>query len=312
MNIRILLIATGLATLAGGCTYTPDYGYGDRGYPPYYGVYRDTDSYDGYFYVQIIYIDGEPWYVDDYRRAHPIPPNLRSHFRNSAWVRSLPPRFGHDDDMRDGYRLSRIVYVDDVPVYVDDDRRVHPLPAQVRSRFSYQGVVRPRDAGRIGREPQPVPQPHEGTAPRPLPPDAGRERERAMPPPDLRNQQPEAPPAYGRERERTGPPAAGAQPAPGPATLPDRVYAPQQGRPTPPADRDGRSEPAGRAPAQPSDRDAGRGRPTQQESGRKAEDARRGTGAEQQKKGKATGGDARGRDDNGQDKRRGRDNPPGD
>lgn len=272
MNIRTLLIAAGLATLAGGCTVTPD--YDDRGYGPGYPVYRDTDAYDGYFYVQIIYIDGDPWYVDDYRRAHPIPPHLRSHFRNASWARSLPPRWGHDDNMRDGYRLSRIVYVNDAPVYVDDDRRARPLPAQVRSRFTYQEVVTPRDAGRDGGERlQPRP-PRYDNAPRPLPPSSGRE---TMPKPPMTE---------------------------------ERVHVTPPGRPVQPSVPDDRGAPAGRSMEKPADHGAGRDRPVLQESGRKANEGQRAGGAAEKKNGKATGR-GKGRDDDGQDPGRGRDRQPG-
>lgn len=310
MNIRTLLIAAGLATLAGGCTYTPDYDYGDRGYGPGYPVYRDTDAYEGYFYVQIIYIDGEPWYVDDYRRAHPIPPHLRSHFRNSSWTRSLPPRWGRDTEMRDGYPLSRIVYINDVPQYVDDDRRARPLPAQLRSRFSYQGVVRSRDAGRNGGErPQPQ-QPRYDNEPRPMPPAYGREREREMPPANGRMQEREAPPSYGRERERIEPPANGRETMPKPPMMQERMREEQQIRPAPPSVRDDRRGPAGQATEQPSGRGADTRRPVPQESGRKANDGQRAGGADAKKNEKATRR-GKGRDDDGQDKGSGKDRQPG-
>ncbi len=313
MNIRTLLIAAGLAMLAGGCTVTPD--YDDRGYGPGHPVYRDTDAYGGYFYVQIIYIDGEPWYVDDYRRAHPIPPHLRSHFRNASWARSLPPRWGRDNEVRDGYRLSRIVYVNDAPVYVDDDRRARPLPAQVRSRFTYQEVVTPRDAGRDGGErPQPQP-PRYDNAPRPLPPSSGRERDRPEPP------------AYGRE-QREMPPSSGRETMPKPPMTQDRVREEQQirqappamtpervrvtppGRPVQPSVPDDRGAPAGRSMEKPADRGAGRDRPVLQESGRKANEGQRAGGAAEKKNGQATGR-GKGRDDDGQDPGRGRDSQPG-
>ena len=309
MNIRTLLIAAGLATLA-GCAVGPY--WDDEGvYGPGYPVYRDTDFYEGYYYVQIIYIDGEPWYVDDYRRAHPIPPHLRSHFRNSSWARSLPPRFGRDDDMRDGYPLSRIVYVNDVPVYVDDDLRARPLPSHLRNEFPYQGVVRPRDAGRNGGEPRPFPQRRYDNEPMPMPPSYGREPARELPPANGRMQEREAPPPYGRERERMAPPASGPQGVPRPMMTPERVREAPQGRPAPPAVRDGRGEPAGRPMAPPSDRGTGMGRPVPQESGRKANDGQRGGGgADQRKNGKATGRGT-GRDDGGQDTGSVRGNRPG-
>ena len=291
MNIRTLLIAAGLATLA-GCAVGPY--WDDEGvYGPGYPVYHDTDSYGGYYYVQIIYIDGEPWYVDDYRRAHPIPPQLRSHFRNSSWTRSLPPRFGHDDDVRDGYRLSRIVYVNDVPVYVDDDRRARPLPERVRSQFRYQGVVTPQPPA-YGRE-------------REMPPSNGRMQQREMQGPDGRMQQREMPPSNARERERPAPPVNAPQMMPQPPMQQERMreqyqmrpMQQQQVRPAQPPVRDGRGEPPGRPMAPPSDRGTGMGRPVPQESGSKANDGQHGS-ADGRKSGKPTGRGT-GRDDGGQD-----------
>lgn len=318
MNLRTALILAGLATLAGGCTVAP---YGEPVYGPGYPVYSDADSYGGYFYFQIIYIDGAPWYVDDYRHAHPIPPHLRSHFRDSSWARSLPPRFGDDDDVRDGYRLSRIVYVNDVPLYVGDDRQARPVPSRVRGRFPYQEVVTPRDARRNGGERPPVPQPRYDNGARPMAPAYGREPERQAPPgygrdperqaPPVYGREPERqappaygrepdrqappaygreremPPSYGRERERMGPPSYGPQTAPQPAMAPERVREAPQGRPQPAA-REGRGEPQGRSMEQPSDRGAGMGRPAPQDGGRNANDAQRG-GTESRQNGKAPG-----------------------
>ncbi|MGE5320262.1 MAG: hypothetical protein ACM3KD_08780, partial [Hyphomicrobiaceae bacterium] len=341
MNIRTLLIAAGLATLASGCVVAPDY---DRGYGPGYPVYGDTDAYGGYYYVQIIYIDGEPWYVDDYRRAHPIPPRLRSHFRYSSWTRSLPPRFGDDDDVRDGYRLSRIVYVNDVPVYVDDDRRARPLPERVRSQFRYQGVVMPQPPA-YGREREMPPangrmQQREMQGPngrmqqREMQGPDGRMQQREMQGPDGRMQQREMPPSNGRERERRAPPAYGPQNMPSPTMAPERMrmappvlpaqpavrddrggptMAPERMRvappvlPAQPAVRDGRGGPA----EQPAGRGAGAGRPMRQESGRGAIDGQRPGSADQKKNGKPSGRGAD-RNENGREKGRGAGDQPRD
>ncbi|MFZ3175385.1 MAG: hypothetical protein WA146_10870, partial [Thiobacillus sp.] len=167
MNIRTIVIVAGLAALAGGCAVAPRQ-YEDRGYQQGYPVYRENDSYEGYYYARVVYIDGDPWYVDDYRRARPIPRHLHSHFRNSSWTRSLPPRFSQDSGVRDGYPLSRIVYINDVPHHVDNDRRARPISTKLRSRFSYGTVVPGNERGRgIGeREEQPA---------------YGRERERREP-----------------------------------------------------------------------------------------------------------------------------------
>lgn len=289
MNLRTLMFAAGLAALATGCTVAPDV-YDDGMYGPGYPVYRDTDAYDGYYYVQIIYIDGEPWYVDDYRYAHPIPPRLRSHFRDSSWTRSLPPRFGRDTEVRDGYPLSRIVYINDVPQYVDDDRRARPLPSQVRSRFSYQRVVTPRDVRRNGTDRPPSPQQGYGSGARPMPPAYEREQERPQPP------------AYGRERMQQ--PDMGPRPAQGPTMMQERMREVPPLRPAQPAVRDGRGAPAGQA-GEPVRRGA-ETRPTPQQRGRDTNDGRRG---DQKQNGKADGR-GKGRDDSGQDGVRRRDTQP--
>lgn len=149
MTLRAIVMVAGLATLVGGCsTPSEPRHHDDRGYPYDHRVYRDTDSYQGYYYVRIIYISGTPWYVDDYRRVRPIPRHLHSHFQHSTWVRSLPPRFGRDREVRDGYDVSRIVYINNVPHYVDDDRRARAVPDRVRSRFDYQVVVPRQGDGR--------------------------------------------------------------------------------------------------------------------------------------------------------------------
>lgn len=43
--------------------------------------------------------------------------------------------------MRDGYDVSRIVYINDVPYYVDDDRRTRAVPDRLHNRFEYRVVV---------------------------------------------------------------------------------------------------------------------------------------------------------------------------
>ncbi|MDP1863495.1 MAG: hypothetical protein Q8K52_06265 [Thiobacillus sp.] len=184
MTLRTLVIVAGLATLVGGCsTPSEPRQQDDRGYPHDHRVYRDTDSYEGYYYVRIIYINGDPWYVDDYRRVRPIPRHLHSHFQYSTWVRSLPPRFGREREMRDGYDLSRIVYINDVPHYVDDDRRTRAVPDRLHNRFEYRVVVPQQREGRRGDDrrgderPRPS-QRYDDRETRPVPPASGREQER--------------------------------------------------------------------------------------------------------------------------------------
>lgn len=259
MSFRTMIVVAGLATLAGGCAVEPRQ-YDDRGYRYEPRVYRDTDSYQGYFYFRVIYISGTPWYVDEYRRVRPIPPHLHSHFRDASWARSLPPRFGRDREVRDGYDISRIVYINDVPHYVDDDRRARPVPDRVRSRFEYRVIVPQQDADRRGDDrrgdnrqgdnrqgddrrgddrPQPS-QRYDDREARPVPPAYGRERE--VSPSQGREQERQENQAYERERER------------------DRQAPPAQVR------------------EQPSERGAGRdeGRPTGQDKGRNGDDDQRG------------------------------------
>src|SRR5512139_2500541 len=228
MTIRTLLIVAGLAALAGGCTVTT-HEYGEPQRQSNYGVFHEDDSYEGYYYVQIVYINGDPWYVDEYRRARPVPPQLRSHFRYSSWTRSLPPRFGRDDEVRDGYALSRIVYINDVPHYVDDDRRARPVPNPLRSRFSYVTVMQDNDRDRGGRPMQPA---YERGQERRMPPAFVRERQDS--PSYGREREREVPPSYGREPERMKPPSFGAEAMPKPAMMPERVREEQQGRQAPP------------------------------------------------------------------------------
>lgn len=211
MTLRTMVMVAGLAAFAGGCA-VHEHEYEERRYHSSYGVYQEDDAYEGYYYVRIVYINGDPWYVDDYRRARPVPRKLYGHFRNTAWTRSLPPRFADDDEVRDGYRVSRIVYINDVPHYVDDDHRARPVPPRVRNRFSYVTVVKGDDRGR-GERPM---QPGFGRGPeRRMPPAFGQEREGRNEPPDYvrvreRNESPavvrererQEPPSYGRERER--------------------------------------------------------------------------------------------------------------
>ncbi len=218
MTLRAMVLVAGLATLAGGCAsfYEPRQQDG-RGYPHDHRVYRDTDSYQGYYYVRIIYINGDPWYVDDYRRVRPIPRHLHSHFQYSTWVRSLPPRFGSEREMRDGYDISRIVYINNVPHYVDDDRRTRAVPDRLHNRFEYRVVVPQQGDGRRGNERRSddhrgdegrgdersqSQQRYDGREARPVPPASGREQERQDPSAHGREREREIAPSNERERER--------------------------------------------------------------------------------------------------------------
>lgn len=325
MTFRTMMIVAGLATLAGGCAVTSD----DprprdvRVYPQDRPIYRETDSYEGYFYFRIIYISGTPWYVDDYRRVRPIPRHLHSHFAYSTWVRSLPPRFGRDRVVRDGYDLSRIVYINNVPHYVDDDRRARQMPDQVRNRFDYRVVVPQQGADRRdddrrgddrqgddrrGDDRSSYPQRYDGREARPVQPVYGREQDRKEPPAYGRER--DSQPAQGRELERQENRAYERErdrvtsPVPRTETLPRRTEAQEstreeRDRRAPPVGRDERNAPPAQAREQPSERGSSRdeGRPTSQDRGRKGDEPRAEPAAEM-KNGNAPGrGKDRGEDE---------------
>jgi hypothetical protein len=262
MTIRTMVIVAGLAALAGGCTVTPRH-YEDRGYQQDHHVYRENDSYEGYYYVRVVYINGDPWYVDDYRRARPIPRHLHSHFRNSSWTRSLPPRFSQDTGVRDGYSLSRIVYINDVPHHVDNDRRARPVSTKLRSRFSYGAVVPGNDRGR-------------GVGERDEQPAFGRGREREEQPAYVRGRERDEQPAYVRERERRGPQIFGAESMPRPALTQERVRE-ERVRQDSPFARDVRHAPAGQVEQRSSQRgeDGDERRAMQHNNGRNGNDDQR-------------------------------------
>lgn len=208
MTIRNLVMVAGLAAVASGCVVAPGH-YEERRYESDHRVvYHENDSYEGYYYARVVYISGDPWYVDDYRRARPIPRHLHAHFRNSSWTRSLPPRFSQDTGVRDGYHLSRIVYINDAPHHIDDDRRARPVPTRLRSRFSYVTVVQDNDRGRkVGGRPESPVQVRERE--RDERPAYGRDREREEQPAYGRGREREERPAYVRDRDRDEQPAFG-------------------------------------------------------------------------------------------------------
>jgi hypothetical protein len=208
MTIRNMVMVAGLAAVASGCVVAPGH-YEERRYESNHRVvYHENDSYEGYYYARVVYISGDPWYVDEYRRARPIPRHLHAHFRNSSWTRSLPPRFSQDTVVRDGYHLSRIVYINDAPHHIDDDRRARPVPTKLRSRFSYVTVVQDNDRGRQvgGRPESPVVVRERERVEQPV---HVRERERVEQPAYVRGRDRDEQPAYGRGRERDEQPAYG-------------------------------------------------------------------------------------------------------
>ena len=318
MTRRTTVLILGMAALAGGCTVTPHH-HEVRDYPDErrviheddayerHVIYED-DAYEGYYYVRIVYLGGVPWYVDEDLRARPVPPHLRSHFRYGAWSRSAPPSFGRDSGMRDGYRLSRIVYIDGIPHHVDEGRHARPIPTRLRSRFAYESVARHDDGRRPGERAAP-PFARVGNEARPLPPAYGRERQypplreadnapgRGMPPGHMREEARPLPPTAAREREEPSTFGRGgalgrvtervreeARPLP-PATARERQQqpvfetdgGPRRGMPQPPMRADtSRQDPPfadrGRVrqeERQPAEREQGWDEPPQQGSGRR-------------------------------------------
>lgn len=140
MNLRNSLLLAGLAVLMAGCVVTPRPSYRDyeQPYDEGYYDYRNTPSYEGYYYVRIIFIGNVPYYVDDNRYIRPIPPRLYDNFRSYPY-NSLgrPPVFSRDTEVRDGYPVSRIIYLDGVPYIVENNRIAQPLPERLQPRFRY-------------------------------------------------------------------------------------------------------------------------------------------------------------------------------
>ncbi len=178
MNLRNIVLLTGLAALMGGCVVTP------RSYPPqayypesggyyyddYYYDYHDTPSYEGYYYARVIFIGSIPYYVDDDRRIRPIPPQLQDHFRRYPYGSiGRGPVFSPEREVRNGYPMSRIVYFNNVPYYVEDGRAARPLPNNLQDRFRYSPPV-------YGNRPQPPMM--RGNDPHNVPPAYGRDIDR--------------------------------------------------------------------------------------------------------------------------------------
>jgi hypothetical protein len=135
MNVRNLILLTGLSAFLLGCVVNPrPYYAGDYDYYDY----LDTPSYDGYYYARIIFIGNIPYYVYDDRQVRPIPPHLREHFiRYPYQTLHRPPVFSRDKEVRDGYPMSRIIYLNGVPYNVRDNRTAEPLPNKLHQRFRY-------------------------------------------------------------------------------------------------------------------------------------------------------------------------------
>ncbi len=162
MNLRNIILLTGLAAFLTGCVTNPrpvpprDY---DQRYDVNYYDYRGTPSYEGYYYARIIFINNVPYYVDDDRYIRPIPPRLHDHFRRYPYdTLGRPPVFSRDAEVRDGYPVSRIIYLDGVPYHVENNRIAQPLPKQLRQHFRYT-PANPGNAPANGNHPQPPAQP---------------------------------------------------------------------------------------------------------------------------------------------------------
>ena len=153
MTVRNLILLAGLSVILLGCVihsrpyYTDGYDYYD---------YRDTPSYDGYYYARIIFIGNIPYYVYDDRQVRPIPPHLREHFiRYPYQTLHRPPVFSRDNEVRDGYPMSRIIYLNGVPYNVRDNRTAEPLPDKLHQRFRYTPSIQDNFRGNDYRPQQP-------------------------------------------------------------------------------------------------------------------------------------------------------------
>lgn len=208
-------------------------------------VVQSTPSYEGYFYARVIFINNVPYYVSDDRNVRPIPPHLHNHFRKYSYgtIRE-PVVFSRDTEVRDGYAMSRIVYLNGVPYHVTDDRVARPLPGHLHQRFGLMppnqatapangnGVQPPvvrddnkrNEAPAYGRERNEPPAYGQGRGPASVPvnvrdrarfgqPPLGREHgdngNRPQPPIARNDDRPNQPPANGLEKEQNVPPARG-------------------------------------------------------------------------------------------------------
>ena len=103
MTVRNLILLAGLsASLIGCVAYPPPYyagGYNNQYGNDYYD-YRDTPSYQGYYYARIIFIGSIPYYVDGDHQIHQIPPRYRDHFSRYPYQNlHRPPVFSRDKEV---------------------------------------------------------------------------------------------------------------------------------------------------------------------------------------------------------------------
>lgn len=228
MSLRHTLLIGSLTMVLGGCVVAPhphahqdpyydrDYYYSDDDYYDY----QSTPSYQGYFYVRVIFIDDTPYYVEDDRHVRPIPRHLHDHFRKSPFRNKdrRAPVFNRDSEVRDGYQMSRVIYFNNAPYYVEDGRAARPLPNHMHDRFRYSPFNQSSGRTNGDRSPPPM-QRDDGRRNEPPaygrewdrrePPAYGRERERNEQPAYDRERGRNVPSPYDRERERNVPPAYG-------------------------------------------------------------------------------------------------------
>lgn len=140
--MRTISLAIGSIVLMAGCTVRP---YSHVRHVDHYHD-RPVEVRETHYYTRIIYINRVPYYVDEDRRAYPVPSHLRHQYKYSPNVHRAPPAFGRDTGQRDGYQLSRIIYINNIPYHVENDHSARQLPRRLHDRFRYAPV--PQAEGR--------------------------------------------------------------------------------------------------------------------------------------------------------------------
>lgn len=139
MCIRKVFLLSILALFLAGCVVQvrPAVRHSPHNEEEYHDT-RSNPSYMGFYYARIVFIQGMPYYVDDERHIRQIPLKFHSHFVSYPYDRiSKPLAFSQDNEVRDGYRMSRIIYFDGTPFQVNDDRSAYPLPKRLHPRFVF-------------------------------------------------------------------------------------------------------------------------------------------------------------------------------
>ena len=155
MCMRKILLLVMLALFLTGCVVhvRPAVRHSPQ-YEDEYQDYQGNPSYMGYYYDRIVFIQGIPYHVDEERHIHQIPIKYRSHFVSYPYDRiSSPLAFSKDNEVRDGYRMSRIVYFDGTPFQVNDDRSANPLPRHLHPRFVYRPSMQGKQPESENRRP---------------------------------------------------------------------------------------------------------------------------------------------------------------